>query len=395
MRVAMFGGSFNPIHNGHIEIIRAVKEKFNLDKVLFVVANDPPHKEIQGHVPAKMRFEMVKLALNGIPGMEESDLELQREGKSYTMLTVDALKRQYPGDELFLIVGADMLLTLDAWNSAQRLMQSIHVIAIDRPLVPGTDEAARRLNREYGANIALCGITGPALSSTEIREALFRAEPITGLVPDRVERFLYENTLYMPEQIADIASQLKRKIGMERVLHTAGVMCTAAGLACRYGVDAQKARLAALLHDCAKVSKEEQRRLAGFYGMDTNRYAPAVIHGPLGARRARDEYGIMDEAVLQAIAVHTVCRAGMSDLDKVIYLADKIEPGRDYQGVEQIRAAAEISLDRGTLACIEYTMQYLKEKGQVADPGTYAAREELINKIQEVTIWNRQHASMS
>ena len=382
MRIAMFGGSFNPIHNGHIEIIRAVKEKFGLEKVFFVVANDPPHKAIEGHVPAKTRFEMVRLALSGVAGMEGSDLELMREGKSYTILTVEELKRQYPGDELFLIVGADMVSTLDTWHCGGRLMQSVGVIAVDRPEAPGTAEAVKRLNGLYGANIVISGVTGPDLSSTQIREAVFLAKPITGMVPEGVERFIYENMLYMPEQIAWIAAQLKKTIGLKRYFHTAGVMRTAVALAHRYGLDPEKVRLAALLHDCAKVSKEEQKNLADIYGMDTAQYASAVLHGPLGARRARQEYKITDEAVLQAIAVHTVCRAKMSDLDKVIYLADKIEPSREYEGVEKIRAAAEIGLDEGTLACIEYTMEYLKEKGLAADPDTHAAKEELIKKIR-------------
>ena len=118
MRTAMFGGSFNPIHNGHIDIAAGVREKYSLDRVLFMVANDPPHKKI-----ADVRYEKTRLALENHGDLEPCDLELKRQGKSYTVDTLEILHEMYPEDRIFCIVGADMLLSIDTWRNAPELFK--------------------------------------------------------------------------------------------------------------------------------------------------------------------------------------------------------------------------------------------------------------------------------
>jgi nicotinate-nucleotide adenylyltransferase len=132
MRIGFLGGSFNPVHFGHITIARQAFKEFSLDKVQLIVASEPPHKEIAFHVSGKKRYEMLKCGLADEIGIEASDIELKREGKSYTYDTVQLLKQIYPGAELYCIVGADMLYDLPTWFKARELLQEVGFIGFAR-----------------------------------------------------------------------------------------------------------------------------------------------------------------------------------------------------------------------------------------------------------------------
>jgi len=196
MRTAMFGGSFNPIHNGHIDIAAEVREKYGLDRVLFMVANDPPHKKIADGVKADVRYEMTRLALENHGDLEPCDLELKRQGKSYTVDTLEILHEMYPDDRIFCIVGADMLLSIDTWHNAPELLKRAEFIAVGRPDSGGEaamNEKVKALEADYGAKVYVSGIMGPDISSTAIRERVEDWRPITDLVPLKVAEYIYQN----------------------------------------------------------------------------------------------------------------------------------------------------------------------------------------------------------
>ncbi|HWS30664.1 MAG TPA: nicotinate-nucleotide adenylyltransferase [Clostridia bacterium] len=382
MRIGFLGGSFNPVHFGHIAIARQALFEFSLDKVLLIVAADPPHKEIAFHVSGEKRYEMLKCGLADETKIEASDIELKREGKSYTYDTVRLLKELYPDAELFCIVGADMLYDLPAWFKARELLQEVSFIGFARGgETRDISLAAQDLTEQYGAKVLLSEISGPELSSTEIRERVYSAKSVKAMLPDAAERYLYENGLYMPEEIRIKQEKLRYALNEERYTHSMGTVRAAIWLAERCNVDTQKARLAALLHDCAKVSKAQMRAYLERFQICPYAYAknaPGILHGPVGAEVAHAEYGVEDPEVLLAIANHTVCSQGMGALEKIIYLADKIEPTRDYQGVTPIRAAAARSLNEGVLACMDHTIAYLMENKSEIDPCIYWAREYLL-----------------
>ncbi|MPN35420.1 hypothetical protein SDC9_182918 [bioreactor metagenome] len=181
----------------------------------------------------------------------------------------------------------------------------------------------------------------------------------------------------MPEDLRATVEHLKAELKPKRFAHTMGVARCAAVLAQRYGVDPAKARLAAFLHDCAKDNTAELARL---YGLRVEDSPEPIRHAPVGAAHAKWAYGITDREVLQAISLHTVCGSNMTALDKIIYLADKIEPGRSYAGMEEIRQAMARSLNEGMLSCIDHTAAYLTKTGQRMHPATIAAREEIQNQ---------------
>ncbi len=386
MKIGLYGGSFNPIHAGHIAVAEAVRDAFALDCVLLMVAKDPPHKQLEGNVSAQERLSLTELALREKKGLCASALELAREGKSYTVDTVRALKEIFAGAELYCIVGADMLLDLPSWHEAAALMCETSFIAVGRAGVREELEApAKTLEAQFGADIRLCDFVGPEISSTQIRDAIAEAKPITGLVPTEVETYIYAHGLYLPPKAQAMQEKLKASLKKERYIHSTGTMQCAIELAARFGADAEKARTAALLHDCGRFSHEEQYARCEQYALDVEELkaiSPSLVHGPLGAAVAEKEYGIEDRETLDAIYWHTLCREDMTMLEKIVYLADKIEPNRDYAGVEALRAAAQESLDEAVLACMEQGIAYVRTSGKALHPGVLAARDFLRNNMR-------------
>ncbi|MDR0840513.1 MAG: nicotinate-nucleotide adenylyltransferase [Christensenellaceae bacterium] len=382
MRIGVLGGSFNPVHQGHIYIAQAAKERFSLDAMLLMVASVPPHKQLAGAVSGQARWDMASLAA-GPAGLIASDLELNRAGQSYTVDTVAALQAQYPAAEIYWLIGADMLPSLDVWHDPARLLRITKFIVAGRPTYGDLPACAQRWREAYGADITLADIEGPDISSTELRNRLYAGKPIEGMTPESVIRYIYENALYVPAGISALQLRLQGALGEARYAHTMGVVRCAATLADSFGVDAEQARLAALLHDCAKLPQGGTQALAARYGLRMEGLDAPIRHAPVGAAHARAAYGVEDEAVLQAVARHTVCAAGMTALDKVIYLADKMEPGRDYVGVEDIRRAAQNGLDAGMLACLAHTKAHLDKKGKPMHPATMQAWEEIQKNIKQ------------
>lgn len=172
----------------------------------------------------------------------------------------------------------------------------------------------------------------------------------------------------------------------ERWQHTLGVVETAERLARLYGEDVEKARIAALLHDCAKeLPKNHLLKSIEELGivMDEIEVAnEALWHAPAGAALARSEFGIQDEEILSAIRYHTIGRANMSGLEKIVYIADMIEPHRQFPGVEQIRELVESDLDKGCLAAFDASISYIIKKGYLLHLGTCEARNSLLLKME-------------
>ncbi len=186
----------------------------------------------------------------------------------------------------------------------------------------------------------------------------------------------------------DIEDKLKNSLPPKRYKHVAGVCAEAVKLANHYGADETRAYNAALLHDCAKgCGEEEQFRLCSEYGVELDeitKKCPPIIHAPLGAEIARRVYGVNDDEVLEAIRFHTVGKANMTLLEKIIYIADMIEPSRDFDGVDELRRAAYEDIDEAMLMCIAQGLIYNVKKCAVIHPKTLEAWNYLqINKKTE------------
>ncbi len=187
--------------------------------------------------------------------------------------------------------------------------------------------------------------------------------------------------IYTDNQIKE---KLKALLSQKRYIHTIGVSETAKKLARLYGEDEEKAYLSGLLHDCAKyMSIDEQLKKCEELGVELDfetRSCAPVIHAPLGAQMAKDEYGIDDEEILNAIRYHTVARVGMSRLEKIIYIADMTEPSREYEEVEDLRKISETDLDKAMLKCLGECIMFNIKKGIAVHSDSVKCYNELVYK---------------
>ena len=391
MRIGIYGGTFNPIHRGHLTAARAAMDVLGLDRLLLIPASIPPHKALpQGSAEPADRLEMTALACAQLgPGAQALDIELHRTGPSYTVDTLRQLRQMYPEDELWLLMGTDMFLSLERWYHAADILSLAHIGAFDRVHPqPGGDLAAqkRHLEETYGADIAIIPNEHVLdLSSTQVRQALAQGGG-QELVTDPVYGYIQRRGLYgvhtdlrrlTPDRLRPIAlSYLKPK----RMPHVLGTEQEAIRLAERYGADVEKARVAALLHDCTKkLNMEEQLELCGRYGIqldELEQKALKLLHAKTGAAIARDVFGVDDE-IYNAIWWHTTGHAHMTLLEKVIYLADYIEPSRNFPGVDKLRAVCYKDLDEGLLMGLEMTIEEMTEMGNPVHHATIEARDAL------------------
>lgn len=197
MRIGVYGGTFNPIHLGHVHILREFIKRLGLQKVLLIPDGTPPHKEANDLAPPEDRVQMCRLAAKGLGVVEVSRMELERPGKSFTSDTLTELHELYPGDELYFLMGEDMFLTVDRWHDAPTIFRLAVLCAS-----PRSREGYQRLlekERELTKMGARCRVEDiPFLdaSSTRVRELAIAGEDISGLVPSEVAGYIEDKKIY-------------------------------------------------------------------------------------------------------------------------------------------------------------------------------------------------------
>lgn len=388
-KLGIMGGTFNPIHSGHIEIARIAREAADLDEVIFLSDGEPPHKAASTLAPAVSRYNMTVLAVYAQPFFSASDMEIRRSGTTYTVDTLMQLKAGHPCDDIYYIVGADTLYQVEHWSRPHLLGQMCSLVVVPRP---GSDAAALKAQAEHvevalNIRLILAGECGPEISSTLIRERAGQGEPLQGLVPQPVADYIAQHGLY-GAPYHWMTQKLQRELSLHRFRHTLSVAETAVVLAARFGVNPLQAHLAGLLHDCAKgLDASDLTALIRSGGISADEYEismPALLHAPAGEALARSQYHISDSAVLSAIRWHTTGRRNMTRLEKVIYLADMIEPERDdYPGLSDIRALAETDLDAAVRRAAARSVDYILERGKKMHPRTLElAREDTTSGLR-------------
>ena len=396
MKIGIYGGTFNPPHLGHMAAAKTAVQVLGLDKLLLVPAAVPPHKQLpEGSATAEQRLDMVRIMADNLnlPGVAQvSDIELRREGKSYTSDTLVAMKALYPDAELWLLMGTDMFLTLQNWHEPEKIMDLAGICAFGRTEQDGEELFAPQrkfLQDKYNARLTTITLPGLVdISSTQLRDVLEKEQGEEYLCP-AVYGYILMNGLYgtkadlkhldLPELRACSYSMVRAK----RIPHIMGTEEEAVRLAKRWGVDEMLARRAAILHDCTKyLELDEQLALCRQYGVELDELeqrAVKLLHSKTGACIARHVFG-EDEQVYQAIFWHTTGKADMSMAEKVIYLADYIEPTRDFDGVEPLRALAYEDIDKALLMGMEMTIEEMKQRGNPIHQNTQAARDWLCER---------------
>lgn len=211
-RIGIMGGTFNPIHNGHLSIAQSAKDQFALDQVLFMPSGVPYMKNLREVLPASVRCEMTALAIRKIPYFAVSDMEAAAEGNTYTCDTLQRLRALHPDTAYYFILGADSLYTIETWRHPELIFQSCTILAAVRAEQADTEPVshasgqsllqnqlarqAQYLREKFHASIALLEISGIDISSTRIRALLREGASVHGMVPKAVEAFILENHLY-------------------------------------------------------------------------------------------------------------------------------------------------------------------------------------------------------
>ncbi len=364
MKIGILGGSFDPVHYGHLILAEQIKDRALLDEVVLVPAFVSPFKTDEMPAAGEDRLEMLKLAVSGCAGLSVSDIELLRPEPSYTYDTLCRLSGELPGDELYFICGCDSFLGIRGWHRSGELLARFRFIVGTRP---GSDfsaaeELARELREEGALDIRLEDIPELEISSTKIRDLVNTAGSIRFLVPEPVREYIESRKIY-----TDIRGKLlefvRGNVKPGRFRHTVGTLRLAEKLAERYGEDVRKAQIAAIYHDAC-------------------RDAGNLEHGPAAAERIQSDFGVLDEDIVNAIRWHTTGRPGMSRLEKLIYVADSLEPGRSFDGIEELRALMYDDLDRCLYALMINTRDYVRSLGLSFDSRSEEAIADLEHKIK-------------
>lgn len=371
-RIGLLGGSFNPIHLGHLAMAAAAREELGLTRLLIMPDGDPPHKSTELADKAQ-RLEMVRRAAGD--RFEVSAMEVDRPGKTYTIDTLTALREAWPQAALVMLIGADTLRELPTWREAQR------VYALCRFAVFARDELA--LCAPPGVQWIRMRTEIPDISSTEIRARVHKGLSLDGLVPQVVQDYIGAHRLYDPPRQRSqqtIRRRLKEMLPAKRYRHTLGVKQAMIRLAQRWSYDAEKAALTGLLHDCAKAMPLAQMqayvRRVGVHLDALRQENTALLHAPAGAALARERFGVTDPEILHAIATHNTGSEKMGILDKLLFVADYTEPGRKaIEGLDAIRAMAMEDLDAAVCGVLDSKLAYITQKGDVLHPDTLAARK--------------------
>ncbi len=375
-KIGVFGGSFHPVHNGHLALAKHAAEALGIDRVLFVIDRIPPHKTLAEGADDSERLAILRLAVEDEPLFQVETMELDREGLSYSVDTLRELKGKYPDSKLYFFLGSDMLNSFTSWRSPDEIAKLAALVCTVRGgQSGGEEETAADLRARYGAEVILLEEVS-SLSSTIVRNRIRDALPITDMLPKQAAHYIYLHGCYQPTEIRAYYDRLTKELKPQRMEHTAYVLETAIALADRFGADAKKARTAALLHDCAKYLPEA--KLLSY--ADTKPPMLPILHAPAGADYAKTAYGVEDPEILQAIRLHTTGDAGMTTLDKIIYLADMIEPSRSYEGVDRIRKAE--TLDEMMRLALLRSIWYIKERNYPIHPATLRALEDLGGKME-------------
>ncbi len=364
-KLGVLGGTFDPVHEGHIALAREALSFGGLDGVVLLPMARPSHREADAKAPD--RLAMCRLAAEGEKGLRLSQAGMAG-GVKYTWDTLAPLRREFPDAEFVFLIGADKLVSLPYWYQADRLFAQCSFLCFSRSGVDARDalEKARRA----GARIEMAGEFHTPYSASMIRAQTARYEDAPGLNP-KVLCYMAQRGLYQP----DFEQKLKTMMNPHRFQHTLGVRREAVRLAQIHKLPVQKAALAGLLHDCAKgMSLKEMNRLAREEHLTQDEAvlaSGALLHAPVGAFLARREFGIRDEDVLNAIRSHTVGRVGMSRLEMCIFVADATEETReDYKGLSELRRLSDLSLPAAVYRSFQLTKEYVEGTNRTFDPSS-------------------------
>lgn len=370
MNVAIWGGSFDPIHAEHVNIAVAAAEKLNADKVIVVPAFVPPHKQGKNMADARDRLEMARLAFAGRRNCEVSAYEINAGGTSYTYKTLEYFRSRYPDAHFYLLVGADMLKDFYSWKNPEQILENADLAVCSREGEKLNFKAEQiRFFAKFKKTFKVLGYEGRDISSTKVRVLCAFGEDLKPYLASDVIDYIEANELYRVPYVKDALRYLKPV----RRKHSLRVALMAVSVAAKYKLAESTVVQAAALHDAAKNMEISAPELQGC-AIPNNVPSP-VVHQYTGAYLAEKRFGVEDEDVLNAIRYHTSARPNMSVLEKIIFLADMLEQGRSFPHVEELREWFYKDLNECMYRSLKHQIRYLKKSGGEIYPLTLHAYE--------------------
>lgn len=352
MKIGLLGGSFDPIHIGHISIVKQAIELFGLDEFYFIPTGNNPWKD-QQNASNIHRIKMIELAIkkidiNAYIGIEEYEIN-HKDGKNYTYMTLEHLKSIHPENDYYYFMGMDQAEKFHLWRNAESISEMVQLVCYDRG---GYVEEHENINKYNFIKMQHNAITA---SSSEVREGNIH------LLDRDVLRYISKNGLYLDTMI-------KPRMKEKRYLHSLSVAKLAYDIALSNGLDADKTYIAAIMHDVAKEIPYEisLKMMKDFYPEFVNK--PEYIwHQWLSAYVSKNEFLIEDEEILKAIEDHTTASPTISKIGMCLYVADKLDPLRGYDSSEDIALCKKDILEGFKKSLISF-YEFSTKKGRHIDP---------------------------
>jgi len=379
VKLAILGGSFNPVHIGHLFLADAALTRFGYDRVILIPTFQSPFKiGAEGASPSD-RLEMLAASIPGDPRLTIDDCEVRRQGVSFTIDTIhDIIARHKPEGKPGLILGDDLASTFSQWQKPAEIAELVDIIIARR--VTGPDPGLADFPYPYRAmdNEII------DVSSHMVREKISKGENWRYLVPPGARYLIEDRLLYgfggpalpddsaqekgdsLTETIVRVENEARTALSVSRFMHSRNTALLTWDLCRRFGLDAQKGYLAGIAHDiCKPLGERELVRLARADGGGSSKLEkekPSLLHARAGAVLLKRKHGVTDQDILEAIRCHTMGSRDMGSLAKVVYVADKIEISR--HGVDPALRALCRSADLDTLfrAVLNNTVAHLRSK---------------------------------
>ena len=374
-RIGIYGGTYNPPHIGHMRAAAHGIRALELDRLLLIPSAISPHKELpEDSATPQQRLEMLQMSARGLEKAQVSDIELGRQGTSYTVDTVLQLRQEYPEAELVLMMGTDMFLSFLSWYRPEEIYRNTSLAVFyrgEKKERPAVEEQKAKLEAA-GAKVYLVENPVTAISSTDLRRMLVFKCADSFLCPGVGDYIRAHGLYHTDEDYRSLPMEKLEKVVIEllnpnRVAHVLGCRDTAVELAKRWGADETDASRAGILHDITKaLDGPLQLTLCDEYDILLSKFSqenPKTLHALTGSLVADQIFG-ENEAVVEAIRYHTTGRPNMGLLEKILYIADYIEPCRNFPGVEELREAAFRDLDQALLMGMEMTIAHVARQGQ-------------------------------
>ena len=383
MRVGIFGGTFNPPHTGHVKAAQEAAHQLELDLMVIVPVGVPPHKTLTSDTPsADVRLFMTHNAFNKMPKTIVSNIEINNQGPSYTVETVSVIKQIYPDADLYLLLGTDMFLSMETWKDFKTLLEMVKLAVFSRnsnDFKKNADHSAH-IYKQYGFHTKTVMNSIIPISSSGLRDMLPKRSGV-GYIKDTNYAYIIKHRLYGAKPEWNwLRERAYSMLNPARVQHVTACEAAALSLAERWAVDKDDAREAAILHDITKrFGPEGHIRILEDHGEPVGKLRFAeekLLHAKSGAALAKAVFGVSDN-VVEAIKWHTTGKAGMSTLEKVIYLADYIEASRDFPGLENLRRLSYQNLDEAMILGLEMTINDVQARSITPDQATIEALRDL------------------